>query len=223
LKSLSQPEISLLGRLELTETDPVYSRIQVHVRWDSATGARGRQEHSIGFVLQLSLAQIYQYIKGNWARISPTEVLETPVKFRTIEKIDDANPDRVATDKLEVAKGLREIVVRVERLNYQQREQMEPKREDRKRHLRGLANLPDQVPETIKEVSEKALKGRAMSHSVGYGESVLVSSAISNRRSNTKMVYIDGRDKPIGAYIFKYRFRGGSCPVSKEPLFTNMS
>src|ERR1700712_2118028 len=51
------------------------------------------------------------------------------------------------------------------------------------------------------EVAEKALKGKAISCGVGYGEKKVV------QRTAKEYVDIDGHNNPIGVFIFKYRSR----------------
>ncbi len=57
------------------------------------------------------------------------------------------------------------------------------------------------------EVAEKALKGKAISHGVAYGEQQIVT------RTSKETVDLDGPNSPIGVFVFKYRSRGKPAPV----------
>lgn len=57
------------------------------------------------------------------------------------------------------------------------------------------------------EVAEKALKGKAISHGVAYGEQRIVT------RTGMKSHDLDGPNNPIGIFVFKYRSRGTRSPV----------
>ncbi|OBT76398.1 hypothetical protein VF21_03624 [Pseudogymnoascus sp. 05NY08] len=59
------------------------------------------------------------------------------------------------------------------------------------------AKLPEQA---LSEISEKAIKGRALSHGTAFG-----AAKIAPRASSSRCVYLDGRDNPLACFIFRYR------------------
>lgn len=63
----------------------------------------------------------------------------------------------------------------------------------------GGYNTNSHIPPS--EVAEKALKGKAISCGVAYGEQKVV------QRTAKEYVDIDGHNNPIGVFIFKYRSR----------------
>ncbi|KAF7960663.1 hypothetical protein EAE96_000337 [Botrytis aclada] len=114
-----------------------------------------------------------------------------PFLFKTITT--SADDEKLASVK-EDAKRLSdvgEIVVKVHRRGERIRSQKQSKR------LRASKKL---AADSSASVHEKALKGQAMSHSTTLGAPQATTAS-----NVSKMSYVDGKDKPIAIYRFKYR------------------
>lgn len=111
--------------------------------------------------------------------------------------VDDPDSNRVKKDTKALA-GIGEIVVSVHRA--MQRESIVP----------VVANYNVAQHKPPAEVAEKALKGKAISHGVSYGEQQIVT------RTSKETVDLDGPQNPVGVFVFKYRSRG-LCPCP-DPL-----
>ncbi|KAI9047800.1 hypothetical protein LZ554_008509 [Drepanopeziza brunnea f. sp. 'monogermtubi'] len=129
-----------------------------------------------------------ELITARLDRISPTQLSSRALKFSSIKKVDDADSTRVKNDAKALA-GIGEIVVSVFRA--QQKEE----------HVQPAAHytLSQYKPPT--EVAEKALKGKAISHGVAFGEQQIVT------RMSKETYDLDGPNNPIGVFVFKYRSR----------------
>lgn len=115
----------------------------------------------------------------------------------TLLTVDDPDSHRVKKDAKALA-GIGEIVVSVHRAV--QREVNHP--------VVGNYNLAQHKPPA--EVAEKALKGKAISNGVSYGEQQIVT------RTSKETTDLDGPHNPIGVFVFKYRSRGmHPCPSSR--------
>jgi len=147
-----------------------------------------------------------ELITARLDRISPTELSSRTLKFSSIKKgrsstfsirfhililstVDDPDSHRVKKDAKALA-GIGEIVVSVHRAV--QRDSNIP--------AVGNYNLAQHKPPA--EVAEKALKGKAISHGVSYGEQQIIS------RTSKETVDLDGPQNPVGVFVFKYRSRG---------------
>ncbi|KAK0104436.1 hypothetical protein ONS95_004726 [Cadophora gregata] len=129
-----------------------------------------------------------ELITARLDRISPTQLSSRTLKFSSIKKVDDPDSSRVKKDAKALA-GIGEIVVSVHRAV--QRDSNPP--------VVGNYNLAQHKPP--EEVAEKALKGKAISHGVSYGEQQIVT------RTAKETVDLDGPHHPIGVFVFKYRSR----------------
>ncbi|KAL2063672.1 hypothetical protein VTL71DRAFT_5477 [Oculimacula yallundae] len=129
-----------------------------------------------------------EMISARLDRISPTQISSRALKFSSIKKVDDPDSYRVKKDAKALT-GIGEIVVSVHRS--EQRNVQNP--------AAGSYGLSQHKPPT--EVAEKALKGKAISHGVSYGEQKIVS------RISKETTDIDGPNNPIGVFVFKYRSR----------------
>lgn len=129
-----------------------------------------------------------ELITARLDRISPTQLSSRNLKFSSIKKVDDPDSHRVKKDAKALA-GIGEIVVSVHRAV--QRDSNVP--------AVGNYNLSQHKPPA--EVAEKALKGKAISHGVSYGEQQIVT------RTSKDTVDLDGPHNPIGVFVFKYRSR----------------
>jgi hypothetical protein len=114
------------------------------------------------------------------------------IKLANMFTVDDADSTRVQQDIQTVA-GLGEICVSVFRTL--QRDPIVP----------PLADYRTAQYTPVAEVSEKALKGKAISHGVAYGEQRIVT------RYYKETVDVDGSNNPVAVFVFKYRSRGMSC------------
>ncbi|KAG9235596.1 hypothetical protein BJ875DRAFT_266867 [Amylocarpus encephaloides] len=131
--------------------------------------------------------------RGDWhaimsnafVRQSSTQVSKYKLKFGSITKVDDADSSRVKDD-VELAYGLGEILVHVHRVN---------KGSPRV----AFVNKP---LEAVPEISEKALKGRTVSHGVVYGREERVHKPLG-----PEILYPLGPNNPLGIFRFKYRSR----------------
>lgn len=103
--------------------------------------------------------------------------------------MDDTDSSRVKED-VKVVTGLGEISISVFRT--MQRDPILP--------VPPNYATPQHTPPT--EVAEKALKGKAISHAVAYGD-----KEVMHRRVK-ETVDIDGLNNPVGVFVFKYRSRG---------------
>lgn len=103
--------------------------------------------------------------------------------------MDDADSGRVKEDVKAVA-ALGEISVSVFRT--MQRDPILP----------VLPNYATAQHTPPTEVAEKALKGKAISHAVAYGD-----KQIMHRRMK-ETIDVDGPNNPVGVFVFKYRSRG---------------
>ena len=107
--------------------------------------------------------------------------------------MDDPDSRRVKKDAKALA-GIGEIVVSVYRAV--QKETNTPVANYNMAHYKPPA-----------EVAEKALKGKAISQGVSYGQQQIVT------RTSKETVDLDGPHNPIGVFVFKYRSRGMyPCP-----------
>ncbi|KAG4418952.1 hypothetical protein IFR04_007899 [Cadophora malorum] len=129
-----------------------------------------------------------ELITARLDRISPTQLSSRTLKFSSIKKVDDPDSHRVKKDAKALA-GIGEIVVSVHRAV--QRDSNIP--------AVGNYNLAQHKPPA--EVAEKALKGKAISHGVSYGEQQIIS------RTSKETVDLDGPQNPVGVFVFKYRSR----------------
>ncbi|KAH8679979.1 hypothetical protein BGZ60DRAFT_241558 [Tricladium varicosporioides] len=121
------------------------------------------------------------------SRINPSEVSRRKLRFCSIEKVDDTDNNRVKSD-IKLAENLGEIVV----------------------HFHGTTE--GQAPElyvpknqnegAVTEISEKALKGQAISHGVALGP-----ERRTYQTPDTQRVYPAGYYKPLAMFKFKYRSR----------------
>ncbi|OBT63950.1 hypothetical protein VE03_05969 [Pseudogymnoascus sp. 23342-1-I1] len=59
---------------------------------------------------------------------------------------------------------------------------------------------PSLPKDAAPEISEKAIKGRALSHGTSFGV-----ARIEPQRRILDCVYLDGRDKPLARFVFRYR------------------
>ncbi|KAE9368568.1 hypothetical protein N431DRAFT_415093 [Stipitochalara longipes BDJ] len=121
-------------------------------------------------------------------RISATEQFRRKLKFSSITKVDDTDSARVKTDA-KLAAGLGEIIVYVHRCNMRTLHSPHI-------HATTFAAAPA-------EISEKALKGQAISHGVSFGEEVRVRVP----EKTTEPVYPDDYHNPLGVFRFRYRSR----------------
>ncbi|KUJ24531.1 uncharacterized protein LY89DRAFT_776627 [Mollisia scopiformis] len=126
-----------------------------------------------------------ELITARLDRISGTEITSRPLKFNNLKKVDDTDSTRVRQDSRAVI-GIGEIVISVFRTL--QRDPILPPPLYR-----------STVYNPIEEVAEKALKGKAISHGVAYGEQQIVTRHIK------ETVDVDGYNNPLGVFIFKYR------------------
>ncbi|KAH7319472.1 hypothetical protein BKA65DRAFT_514582 [Rhexocercosporidium sp. MPI-PUGE-AT-0058] len=129
-----------------------------------------------------------EVITARLDRISPTQLSSRVLKFSSIKKVDDPDSHRVKKDAKALA-GIGEIVVSVHRAV--QKEVNAP--------AVGNYNLAQHKPPA--EVAEKALKGKAISHGVSFGEQQIVT------RTSKETMDLDGPHNPIGVFVFKYRSR----------------
>ncbi|KAH6702984.1 hypothetical protein BKA61DRAFT_199678 [Leptodontidium sp. MPI-SDFR-AT-0119] len=129
-----------------------------------------------------------ELITARLDRISPTQLSSRVLKFSSIKKVDDPDSNRVKKDTKALA-GIGEIVVSVHRA--MQRESIVP----------VVANYNVAQHKPPAEVAEKALKGKAISHGVSYGEQQIVT------RTSKETVDLDGPQNPVGVFVFKYRSR----------------
>jgi hypothetical protein len=116
--------------------------------------------------------------------------------------VDDTDPSRIRQDTKLIA-GIGEIVVSVFRTTPQDAV-----------FSRNVFAPPQYQPPT--EVAEKAVKGKAISHGVAYGEQKI------ERRARKEMIDIDGPNNPIAVFVFKYRSRGMSLHADKWSWFAHM-
>jgi len=120
-------------------------------------------------------------------RVSPTEVMKKKLKFAVIQKVDDGDETRIRADAQKV-KGVGEILVHVHRTS---------------KSLKRRVFVPKvRLESSTKEVAEKALKGKALSHGVEF-----VEGRLERRPPGFKTTYPDGYSNPVGVFIFKYRSR----------------
>lgn len=117
-------------------------------------------------------------------RISSTQVASRPLKFSSITKVDNVDSEQVKKDAEDMA-SVGEIYVYVHRTAPGNA---------------AVSNFPTPDPKQIGRVSEKALKGQAISHSVGYGAEQHIL-----RPTSPKTVFLDGQQKPTAVFRFKYR------------------
>ncbi|CZR55409.1 uncharacterized protein PAC_05296 [Phialocephala subalpina] len=129
-----------------------------------------------------------ELISARLDRINANQITSRPLKFSSIKKVDDADSTRVKEDVKAVA-GLGEISVSVFRT--MQRDPILP--------VPANYASPQHTPPT--EVAEKALKGKAISHAVTYGDKQVMV------RRMKETVDVDGPNNPVGVFVFKYRSR----------------
>ncbi|CAG8971160.1 hypothetical protein HYALB_00010135 [Hymenoscyphus albidus] len=98
------------------------------------------------------------------------------------EYVDDANADQIASDIKITNQGLGEIVVVVRRIVY-------------KDHVLKVARRDEKAFENVSQVSEKALKGKAISHGVKFGKGTTVH--LPRLRSGKSSDYVDSRSSAM--------------------------
>ncbi|CAG8956667.1 hypothetical protein HYFRA_00012211 [Hymenoscyphus fraxineus] len=133
---------------------------------------------------------------GNWSStvskgrrsLGNNTYLYQSLSFSTIQKIDDANADRIASDTKITNQGLGEIVVVVWRVICKDDELKVTRRR------KAFKN--------VSQVSEKALKGKAISHGVKFDQ-----GTTAHKPSGKSCDYVDGRHSAIAMFRFKYRSR----------------
>ncbi|CZT46851.1 uncharacterized protein RSE6_07352 [Rhynchosporium secalis] len=145
-----------------------------------ATCSQAWFQRSSGYYMELISARL--------DRISPTQMSSRALKFSSIKKVDDPDSHRVKKDAKALT-GIGEILVTVHRTV--QKDVTMPATGN---YITSQHKLPT-------EVAEKALKGKAISHGVSYGEQKIVS------RTTRETVDLDGPSNPIGVFVFKYRSR----------------
>ncbi|KFY34976.1 hypothetical protein V494_06311 [Pseudogymnoascus sp. VKM F-4513 (FW-928)] len=104
-------------------------------------------------------------------------------KFTTVEIVEIADKAKIEED-VKAAANLGEITVEVFRVNLL--EYTHPKRA-------GVNNITP-------EISEKAIKGRALSHGTTFG-----AEKTARPQKTRSCSYPDGNDKPLARFIFRYR------------------
>ncbi|KAI1494819.1 hypothetical protein F5X96DRAFT_615538 [Biscogniauxia mediterranea] len=109
-------------------------------------------------------------------------------KFAAISTVDDSNQDRVQRDK-ELAARLGIIEVRLRRVRVLGRLPVSS------HHSRGCQ------PQAKHELSEKSLKGKAISHGVDFSSNEIDASV----RGSSRISYIPGEKEHFGVYRFYYR------------------
>jgi hypothetical protein len=82
--------------------------------------------------------------------------------------------------------------------------------QQKEEHTQPVANytLTQHKPPT--EVAEKALKGKAISHGVAFGDQQILT------RTSKETYDLDGPNNPIGVFVFKYRSRGKATQQSRK-------
>ncbi|KAH8596697.1 hypothetical protein B0O99DRAFT_619713 [Bisporella sp. PMI_857] len=122
-------------------------------------------------------------IDGYYKRIDSQQISSRPLRFSQLIKVDSDDSEQIRRDSRMMNK-VGEITVYVHRTSPSGQEQVTASTD----------------PRTITEVSEKALKGQAISHSVSYGAEKRIS-----RPATAGTVYLDGFYNPLAIFRFKYR------------------
>ncbi|KAG9241571.1 hypothetical protein BJ878DRAFT_520099 [Calycina marina] len=133
--------------------------------------------------LRLTVGYWYGHIDGYYKRIDAERVSCRPLRFCGLTKVDTDDSETISRDA-KMMKGVGEIIVYVHRTRREGREQAMIRTE----------------PKAVKEVSEKALKGQAISHSAGYGAEKYFS-----KPQNQGTLWMDPYYKPLAVFRFKYR------------------
>ncbi|RDL33263.1 uncharacterized protein BP5553_08702 [Venustampulla echinocandica] len=127
------------------------------------------------------------YIDAALTRLNKREISCRTLKFSQIRKVDDADSTRVKSDA-KLAANLGEIIVYVHHAT---------EKNSRDKESGGPGEF-----QAVDEISEKALKGKSISHSISFGAAKVIQQTPSR-----ELVYPDGRHSPLGIFRFKYRSR----------------
>ncbi|KFZ08013.1 hypothetical protein V502_09600 [Pseudogymnoascus sp. VKM F-4520 (FW-2644)] len=120
-------------------------------------------------------------IEGFYSNDATGRSTVNPFKFADVEIADK---DKIDQD-VKAAAALGQITVEVLRIKVG----AETNRRE---------NLPRQA---VSKISEKAVKGRALSHGTAFG----VAKIVGPETRTLDCVYLDGRDKPLARFVFRYR------------------
>ncbi|KAF7888086.1 uncharacterized protein EAF02_002627 [Botrytis sinoallii] len=136
-------------------------------------------------------APLTKKMKGVTDELENGKVFLMPLKFSDIiTTTDDSKLASIKEDATRMS-VVGEIVVKVYRRGERTRSKNQSKR----------LNVPKNLAAVSSEsVHEKALKGQAMSHSTTLGAPQATKAIIL-----WNMSYLDGKDRPIAVYRFKYR------------------
>ncbi|KFY91498.1 hypothetical protein V498_05436 [Pseudogymnoascus sp. VKM F-4517 (FW-2822)] len=125
---------------------------------------------------------IYQ-IAGFYNRDATGRSTINHFKFAEVEIVEVADKAKIDQDVKDAA-ALGQITVDVFRVKVGADTNFRP-------------SLPRQ---TVSEIAEKAVKGRALSHGTAFGDTKIVP-----QRRTVDCDYLDGRDKPLARFVFRYR------------------
>ncbi|KAM3067561.1 hypothetical protein ACMFMF_009560 [Clarireedia jacksonii] len=126
------------------------------------------------------------HISESIRRINKTQRAVSKLKFMQIKKVDDAESDRIKADT-KLIDNLGEILVSVFGFT--------------RGGVRALSSRNSPAKSLVREVAEKALKGKTVSHGVSFGAEVIKNSPSHSKRQR---IYPDGS---IAIAIFKFKYR----------------